>query len=471
MKTLFSKSGIIAITYFTMLLISCEKFVDVDVPDHMIVSESVFGDDQSAMSAMQGVYNQLFRADFSSGGGRSVTLLSGLSSDDFKITTSSKEYLEYHGNQILIANSYNQVLWSSMYNVVYMANSILEGVSNSRTLSGAVQQRLVGEAKFVRAFCYFYLVNLYGKVPLILRTDYKVNSLASGSDIETIYGQIVLDLNDAIELLEVGYADGERTHANKFVAKALLARVHLFQGNWENAKTLSSEIIAQTSTFGILDDLDKVFLANSKEAIWQISPLGRGTSLTHTEEGNIFIKTSLTNTAIGLSDNLMDSWEVGDRRHTNWVGRFDGSGPDETYYYPFKYKVRYDNSGGDITEYSMVLRLAEQYLIRAEANIKLGNLRAAIADLDVLRQRAGISLLADTSPNLNASDLMEIVLKERRKELFAEWGHRWLDLKRNGIATEVLGETKDNWDPTAVLYPIPEDERLKNPNLDQNTGY
>src|SRR5690606_32787353 len=183
-----------------------------------------------------------------------------------------------------------------------------------------------------------------------------------------------------------------------------------------------------------LDDPDQVFLANSKEAILQISPIGRGNSLTHTEEGNVFIKTSLTNTAIGLSDNLMDSWDVGDRRYTSWVGRFDGSGPDETYYYPYKYKVQYDNSGGDITEYSMVLRLAEQYLIRAEANIKLGNLQAAIADLDVLRKRAGISLLANTAPNLSAPDLMEIVLKERRKELFAEWGHRWLDLKRNGIA-------------------------------------
>src|SRR5690606_165117 len=131
MKTLLSQLSIIATSYLTTLFISCEKFVVVEVPDHMIVCESVFGDDQSAMSAMQEVYNQLFRADFSSGGGRSVTLLSRLSSDNFKITTSSKEYLEFHGNQILIANTYNQVLWSSMYNVVYMANSILEGVSNS----------------------------------------------------------------------------------------------------------------------------------------------------------------------------------------------------------------------------------------------------------------------------------------------------------------------------------------------------
>lgn len=469
MKTIIKIPPITVLTCLSVFLISCEKLVEVDVPDHKIVSETVFSDDQTAMAAMTGIYNQMFTASFSSGGGRSITLLSGLSSDNFKVTTSSPEYLEFHQNEILIANTYNQALWSSMYNIIYMANSVLEGVSNSDSLSENVHDRLLGEAKFIRGFSYFYLVNLYGSIPLLLNTDYRINSVAGRDDPDQIYAQVVLDLSDAIDLLGNEYRNGERTQVNKFVAKALLSRVYLYMGNWEQANVLSSELIAQTDTYGILEDLDQVFLANSREAIWQISPIGRGNSLIHTEEGNTFIKTTSKNTTTSLADGFMESWDSGDKRFINWIGSYNSS--NEIYYYPFKYKIQYDNSGTNIREYSMVLRLAEQYLIRAEANLKSGNLTAAITDLDVLRYRAGLPLLAVTNPDLSPEGVMDIIMQERRRELFAEWGHRWLDLKRNSIATTVLENIKDNWKPSAVLYPIPEDERLKNPNLGQNPGY
>ena len=119
----------------------------------------------------------------------------------------------------------------------------------------------------------------------------------------------------------------------------------------------------------------------------------------------------------------------------------------------------------------MVLRLAEQYLIRAEANIKLGNIQDAAADVDVIRHRAGLpNTIASTAPSLLAA-----IQRERRAEFFTEWGHRWLELKRSGtidaimnVATPLKGGT---WKPTAQLYPIPMTDLQLTVNITQNPGY
>jgi hypothetical protein len=129
--------------------------------------------------------------------------------------------------------------------------------------------------------------------------------------------------------------------------------------------------------------------------------------------------------------------------------------------------------GGTATEYYMVLRLAEQYLIRAEAeaNGAGGGTAAAIADLNVIRGRAGLPAL---SPSLTPAQVITAVAHERQTELFAEWGHRWLDLKRTGQAGAVLSviPLKQPWlGAYQLLYPIPFTETQDDPNLVQNPGY
>jgi hypothetical protein len=162
----------------------------------------------------------------------------------------------------------------------------------------------------------------------------------------------------------------------------------------------------------------------------------------------------------------MGSIEPGDERKTNWINSLViGS---TTYYYPFKYKIKSVAAGAPKTEYSVVLRLAEQYLIRAEARANLNNLTGAQSDLNKIRNRAGL-------PNTIANDVAAIlaaVQKERQIELLAEWGHRWFDLKRTGRIDNVLGAIKgSNWQPTDALYPIPQGELLSNSSLTQNPGY
>ena len=115
----------------------------------------------------------------------------------------------------------------------------------------------------------------------------------------------------------------------------------------------------------------------------------------------------------------------------------------------------------------MVLRLAEQYLVRAEARVHLNDLDGALVDVNKIRNRAGLGVASGASNEL----VLDLIYKERRRELFAEWGHRWFDLKRTGKADAVLSVIKPGWQPTDVLFPIPQSELQNNPNMTQNPGY
>ena len=467
MKTILYKKLSLGLI-LSLFLLSCEDFLEVEAPDHKIVTETVFSGDQVALSAMTGIYNQLFRADYIGGGSRSVTALGSLSADNLKLIKDDHTFEEFEQNELSPVNSSNLSLWSSAYRILYMTNALLEGIESSDEISEPVQNSLEGEAKFIRAFTYFYLINLYGEVPLLLTTDYRYNSLAEQVDQQQVYEQVLLDLTDAVNLLGDGYRGGERWVVNRFAAVALLARVNLFLENWVEAERLSTFVLTDTSTYELKENLNETFLANSNEALWQISPMGAGGINTNTNEGRFFMShptISFLSTNVSLTDELLQLYDDNDKRFDNWMEYEESSNS----YYPYKYKLY--ASTGLSTEYSMVLRLAEQYLIRAEVRAKQGDISGALADLDKIRGRAGLRLLSETTPQLGEEQVLELIFEERRKELFTEWGHRWLDLKRTGMATEVLSKSHSSWEPTDVFYPIPEEERIKNPNLVQNAGY
>lgn len=450
-------------------LTSCEDFLEVETPNHKIVSESVFNNDQTALSAMTGIYNELFLATFT-GGGRetSVSILAGLSADELKtLRANDLNLIEFEENEIQPNNSRNLSIWTSAYNIIYMTNSLLEGVSKSTTISEEVRLMLEGEASFIRAFTYFTLLNIYGEVPLILSTDYRENALSTQATQADIYDQILADLNVSITSLSAEYRDNDRTRVNRFAAIAMSARVHLYLENWEEAERMSSQVIQNNSTYSISQDLNTVFLANSQEALWQISPIGGSGILSYTNEGStlIFHPSYPALTKVALKDSLVNSFDEQDKRLENWIALHEETGN----YYAYKYKDR--SSINNISEYSMVLRLAEQFLIRAEARMQQGNLSAAKEDLDVIRERAGLNPIALMEPSINEEDLLTLILEERQKELFTEWGHRWTDLKRTGRIQNVLDSKPSEWSDTDWLYPIPAQERMKNPNLNQNQGY
>jgi hypothetical protein len=143
------------------------------------------------------------------------------------------------------------------------------------------------------------------------------------------------------------------------------------------------------------------------------------------------------------------------------------------YYYVYKYKGR----AGTGNEYNVVFRLAEQYLIRAEARAHQNEIADAVADINMIRDRAGLDPLDD---NISHDSALMAVEQERKFELFGEWGNRWFDLKRTpsnsgniGLtrADDILSGLKPAWKHSAVLYPIPASQIIINSQLSQNYGY
>jgi len=456
--------------YFFLLMLmcimsGCTKFVTLDPPQTDLITSSVFSSDQTATATIIGVYTNMMSIAEPGFYGGSFTLYGGLSSDEFQNYSFSKDQSEFAANSIKPTNGFLRQLWSEPYQYIYTANAIIEGLAKSHGVSPGIKSELLGEARFIRAISYFYLVNLWGDVPLALQSAYTVNDTLHRTASSEIYRQIILDLTDAQTLLLPDYSvgRGERIRPNQSAATALLARVLLYNHDWQGAVNQSTAVITNSSLYTLLPDLNQVFLANSQEAIWQLQPV---TPSYNSFEGNIFILTSgpFSSTAsITLSTQLLNSFEPGDLRKSNWTNADTTNGGE--YYYPFKYKVKSSNT---VTEYQMVLRVAEQYLIRAEAEAHLQNIPEAITDLNIIRERAG---LPDLPSNLTEDQCLAAVAQERRIELFAEWGHRWLDLKKTMQATPVLAPIKTGWQATDTLYPIPQSEIQNDPNLTQNPGY
>jgi len=442
------------------VLSSCSEFVELDSPKTQIVNNKVFSNDAGAQAAVSGILSQMMTGSSFSGSNFGITLVAGLSADELNNhSTSLQQVAVYNNNLTPVNNSVVSSNWNDMYSYVYESNAILEGAAASTGLSKATRDIVVGEAKFIRAFSYFYLINLYGDVPLITSTDYRVNRSASRRPMSEVYQQIESDLLEAQKLLPEDYSNsgGEKIEPNKWAATALLARTYLYQKKWSDAEGKASLII-DSQQFSLPADLNSVFLANSEEAIWQLSPVLPGYNTT---EAMMMIIVS-NPTRVSASTSVTDVFEANDNRASSWIGTYTTG--VKSYNYAYKYKVRLQNE--PVTEYYMILRLAEQYLIRAEARAMQINLTGAIDDANVIRVRAGLDPIDATG--LTQQQVVDAIDKERRSELFIEWGHRWFDLKRTGKADAVLGPVKPDWQSKDALFPIPQSEIDANPNLVQN---
>lgn len=470
-KILFS-----CLTIFA-LLPACKKFVEIAPPETKLVTASVFTNNASATAALTNIYTQMFSKSES----YLISQADGLLSDELTNYSTATPQTQYYRNA-MVATQPNTGEWTNAYSFVYQANAIIEALKDNPAISPAVINQLTGEAKFIRAFWHFYLTNTYGEVPLVTTTAYNVNGTIARTGKSEVFQQIISDLKDAQDLLNSNYVDAsdtvtttERVRPTKWAASGLLARAYLYTKKYDSAELQATAVISNKSLYDTVS-LNNVFLKSSKEAIWQIATPLPASSNQNTVDGYYYILQGAPSTSNAgsstLSPQLLNSFESNDQRRTNWVSSITKNAI--IYYFPYKYKVY---TSANISEYTMVLRLAEQYLIRAEARAQQGNLNGAIADLDIIRKRAGLPLIANTNPGIGQSALLTAILHERQVELFTEWGHRWFDLIRTNnissvmsIITPLKGGT---WNPDGhqTLYPIPQKDRDANPNLSQNDGY
>lgn len=463
-------------------LSACKKFLVIDPSVTQLTEGNVYASDATAIASITGMYSNLSGGLVCGNSGFSIR--GGLAADEFTLFpgVTNDELIAHYQNNLLstAAQSLDGGLWSPFYYYIFRCNAAIEGLGNSRGLTPSIKEQLLGEAKFLRAFFYFYLVNYYGDACLALGTDPQVNAYLSRSPVSAVYAQIITDLKDAKELLSSNYLDGtllnitaDKVRPTKLAASALLARAYLYNKSYALAKAEATSVL---STSPGLPSLDNAFLKNSQEAIWQLLPIVTGHN---TEDGWTFIIPSSgpsnvndrNGNPVFLSPPLLNAFQAGDQRRVKWVKGIVPTGSATTYFFPFKYKSATSNA--PITEYQMVLRVGEQYLIRAEANAQLNLLNEAKVDLNVIRTRAG---LPGTQANTQ-QETLDSILQERRVELFTEMSHRWFDLRRFGKLDEVMNvitPAKANgavWRSYQQLFPLPFTDLERNRHLVQNSGY
>ncbi|MGN6418136.1 MAG: RagB/SusD family nutrient uptake outer membrane protein [Pseudobacter sp.] len=465
-------SGLLLMASFT--LVSCEKLITADEPLDTITAGKIFDTEAKAETAMSGVYSVMVNGNTAKAyasatenfAGGLADVAGALSAGEFvnQLGSAAATHYALTTSKINLNNSSLTVLlWTSAYNGIYAANTVIDGLNESASanLRDSVKKELIAEAKFLRAFSYFYLVNFFGPVPLALSGDVNLTNGLSRSSQQAVYQQIIADLKDAEAGLAADYSvgKGKRVRANRYAATALLARVYLYLGQNENAALKASEVISNTALYNLEPNLDDVFRTTSKEAIFQFYQTDKDNTLRNATPFGYASR------SFPLTTETLNAFETGDLRNNKWVSAG----------FVNKYNIHSANStlNGAPREYYMALRLGELYLVRAEAraNGATGGLTGAIADLNELRRRADVDELDES---LDETAVKAAIEKERQTELFAEWAHRWFDLKRTGKASQYLQtlSIKLPWEGDyQLLYPIPVQDQLFNNRLDQNPGY
>ena len=442
-----------------LTLAGCDSFVEVDLPASQLTAKTVFEDAGTANAAMAGLYAKMRDGGLLNGNSNGVSCNLGLYADEFDYYY-AYDVSNFYTNSLFPGELGVNDIWNKSYSQIYSANAVLEGLDNSISIAEANKKQLQGEAIFVRALLHFYLLNLYGDIPYITTTDYLLNSKVSRMPADKIYSLILMDLNKAVELLSEDYVSPERILPNRSTANALLARVYLYMGLYPEASNAASAVI-NSPLYTWETDLDKIFLKESTATIWQFMP---NTADSNTAEGSLYIFTSGPPPVVGLKPSFVNAFEAGDQRKTHWITEVtDGV---STWYHASKYKQQ--STTPSSVEYSIVFRLAEQYLIRAEARAYQGDLIGAKEDLNLIRTTAGLT----NTTAVTAEEIITDILNQRRFELFTEFGQRFFDLKRTGKLDEVLSVSKPGWNTTDSLWPLPALELNSNPNLNpQNPGY
>lgn len=445
-----------------MLLQSCEDFLEVDLPADQTTKALIFKDANLANSAMSGLLRSISENGFLAGSSTGGGVLLGCYTDDLlTYAASSIENYRFYTLNIQPSNSGILNLWQTTYNQIYGANSIITGVEESDFIDKKIKNQLIGEALFIRSLLHLYLVNSYGKIPYVMTIDYVNNNHLKSLEPNEIYKYIEGDLLKSIEMLSTDGSLGSRIRPTKSAAIALLSRLYLNMGYWQKAIEASKQIVGDAS-YVLEQDITKVFLKESKSIIWAFQPL---TSDANTKEGLTYILRSAPPTSVALTSSLLSCFEPEDLRKKNWIENIsDAKG--NRYHYANKYKIY--GSSGTSKEYSVVLRVEEQYLNLAEALLHVGQIEASLEYLNIIRKRAGLTILS----NITSEKLAEEILLEKRREFFTEFGHRFYDLKRFRQLNIVMKKEKDTWSDRFENLPLPESELLINPFLGpQNDGY
>lgn len=437
--------------FLIAMTVSCTKFLDVDPEESISDNQTIF-DKTSAEQAVRGIYSSLASGDYYGTGFQSIGYLSG---DNIVWTGSQSQIQEFINHDVKAENSTISGAWAAIYRTINRANHVIDkvpGVTDA-LLTTALKNQLIGEAHFIRALSYFDLARTWGGVPLITTPTYTSsdNSGIARSTLAETYGLVLSDLEKAETLLP---ATIDRYRATKNTVYALKARYYLYQGIWAKAEEFATRVIIDDANYKLLKPYSTFFANNARgtlESVFEI--FYNGTTETNGHRNQWQPQTNGGTRQWAPNDvfvGLVNDPLIGGNRSTlvakdnqnRWYGN-----------------LYYRNPASDP---SFVIRVGELYLIRAEARANLDNLPGAVADLDAVRDRAGLTgTTAATKP-----DILLAIENERRIE-FALEPHRWFDLVRTGRAQAVLNIT----DARKLVLPLPAQQILLDDALEQNDSY
>lgn len=435
---------------FLLLLIpfaSCKKFL-TETPNNALPTASAIVDAGTARAAIIGTYDAVqgyYAANYPT--------LGVMPADNVVFNGTLSQYLQLDQNAIPTDNVTTVAAYQGIYKAINSANSVIAYVPavTDPLLTAAEKNKILGEAYFVRALGFFDLARGWGGVQLQLKptTDLSVLKGIRRSTLDQTYDQVLADLIQAEQLLPEDATT--RNRAQKSTARALRARLHLYRKQWADADAFATQVINNTkyalvtpykafftAPFLTTESVfELTFSANDKNSYWNLwYPSSSGGQYTLKPSPSVIAK--LNNPAVGGSRNALIA----------------GSGASV-------YGVLY-NTVSSSTDPSYVIRIAELYLIRAEARAQQNNITGALADLNKIRSRAGVPAFTVESK----SDVLQAIEDENSVE-FAFEAHRWFDLTRTERAGTVLGLTNKNY----WLFPIPYADVLSDPDVEQNPGY
>lgn len=428
---------------------SCADQLDLE-PQQSISDEAVLSSDANVKKALLGAYDAMSGAEALGGDIQLYGELLAANGEIAWVGTFS-EPREIFGKKIITTNSFVSETWLQCYETINICNNILSALS---VVDVEDRDRVEGEAKFIRGLMYFELVKLFAQpysagdvasnpgVPIVLQPTRKISeeSKISRATVQTTYNQIISDLSVAEEKLP----EENDVFATKTAAAAILSRVYLQQEDFDNARDAANRAIeygtnSLTPTFAEAFNNDD----NSSEDIFALQ--------VNEQDGDNSMHTYWSVPDFGgrdgdveVLDNHVALYSLGDDRLNLF---YDGNSARRS----GKWQLQFKNIP--------IVRLAEMYLTRAEANFRQGTSvgDTPLNDINLIRSRVNLApLVSVTLPN---------ILLERKLELAHE-GQTVHDAKRLRQTIEGLP-----FNDPKLVFPIPQRERNVNGNLAQNDGY
>lgn len=456
---------------------SCSNFLDSELNGEYS-SGTFFTSEANAIAAVTGIYNSLYN--------NYLWVFTDVASDDAVKGGNAGDQADISDIDNFSATSDNGIIatfWEDTYETISQANNAINYIPNI-DMDTELQTRLIGEAKFLRAYSYFNLVNIFGEVPLKLLPQNSSETINIGlSDIESIYTQIESDLTDAIEVLPVNYAT-ETGRITKGAAFALLAKVNLYQEKYTECLT-NIDSVQSLNIYSLETNYNDLFVVGAEESneiIFglcfinnDVVSLGNWLNVWFAPsiEGGYYFNAPTQNyvdvfseqTSNGDDDPRLDA-SIG-RDGKTWFNDstfYSATWSEATGYLVKKYNEDYAQNKIDGIAKSQsqvpyhIIRYADVLLMKAEALNELDN-SSAKAAINEIRIRAGLSETTATSQ----SDLRQVIRNERRKELAFEF-NRFFDLMRYGQSTATTALPELPWTSERYYYPIPQSE------IDSNTA-